>query len=122
MTASCTADSAAVCKVGVEMVESNFFLRILFARYRGTKTTTTESHVGHLLESYNEAFDKGKMSISQRRGIISLIPKGENYLVELTNWRPITLLNFDYTMLARAFAKRIEYGSDDFTKTNFLKL
>ena len=78
MTASCTADSAAVCKVGVEMVESNFFLRILFARYRGTKTTTTESHVAHLLESYNEAFDKGKMSISQRRGIISLIPKGEN--------------------------------------------
>ena len=30
----------------------------------------------HLLESYNEAFDK--LSISQRRGIISLIPKGEN--------------------------------------------
>ena len=28
----------------------------------------------HLLDSYNEAFDKGKMSISQRRGIISLIP------------------------------------------------
>ena len=25
----------------------------------------------HLLDSYNEAFDKGKMSISQRRGIIS---------------------------------------------------
>ena len=27
---------------------------------------------GRLLDSYNEAFDKGKMSISQRRGIISL--------------------------------------------------
>ena len=62
----------------------------------------------HLLESYNEAFDKGKMSMSQRRGIISLIPKGENYLVELTNWRPITLLNVDYKILARAFTKRIE--------------
>ena len=62
----------------------------------------------HLLDSYNEAFDKGKMSISQRRGIISLIPKGESYLVELTNWRPITLLNVDYKILARAFAKRIE--------------
>ena len=35
----------------------------------------------HLLDSYNEAFDKGKMSISQRRGIISLILKGESYLV-----------------------------------------
>ena len=40
----------------------------------------------HLLDSYNEAFDKGKMSISQRRGIISLRPKGESYLVKLTNW------------------------------------
>ena len=48
------------------------------------------------------------MSISQRRGIISPIPKGESYLVELTNWRPITLLNVDYKILARAFAKRIE--------------
>ena len=62
----------------------------------------------HLLDSYNEAFDKGKMSISLRRGIISLIPKGESYLVELTIWRPITLLNVDYKILARAFAKRIE--------------
>ena len=34
--------------------------------------------------------------------------KGENYLVELTNWRPSTLLNVDYKILARAFAKRIE--------------
>ena len=48
------------------------------------------------------------MSIFQRRGIISLIPKGENYLVELTNWRPITLLSVDYKILARAFAKRVE--------------
>ena len=36
----------------------------------------------HLLDPYNEAFDKGKMSVSQRRGIISLRPKGESYLVE----------------------------------------
>ena len=48
------------------------------------------------------------MSISQRRGSISLIPKGESYLVELTNWRPITLLNVDYKILAKALAKRIE--------------
>ena len=48
------------------------------------------------------------MSISQRRGIISLISKGESYLVELTNWRPITLLNVDYKTLERVIAKRIE--------------
>ena len=61
-----------------------------------------------VLDSYNEPYDKGKMSIFQRRGIISLMSKGENYLVELTNWRPSTLLNVDYKILARAFAKRIE--------------
>ena len=49
------------------------------------------------------------MSISQpRRGVISPISKGENYLVELTNWGPITLLNVGYKIPARAFAKRIE--------------
>ena len=62
----------------------------------------------HLLDSYNEAFKKGKMSISQRRGIISLISKGESHLVELTNWRLITLLNVDYKILARVTAKRIK--------------
>ena len=61
-----------------------------------------------VLDSYNEPYDKGKMSIFQRRGIISLMSKGENYLVELTNRRPSTLLNVDYKILARAFAKRIE--------------
>ena len=61
-----------------------------------------------LLNSYNEAFQNGKLSISQRRGIISLIPKEDNDLSELTGWRPITLLNVDYKILAKIIAKRIE--------------
>ena len=61
-----------------------------------------------LLNSYNEAFHKGKLSVSQRRGIISLIPKEDNDLSELTSWRPITLLNVDYKILAKTIAKRIE--------------
>ena len=48
----------------------------------------------------------GKLSISQRRGIISLLPKDENNLMVLSNWRPITLLNVDYKILARAIAKK----------------
>ena len=48
------------------------------------------------------------MSISQRRGVISLIPKDENNLTTLSNWRPITLLNVDYKILAKVIAKRIE--------------
>ena len=49
-----------------------------------------------------------KLSISQRRGIISLIPKEDSELNQLQNWRPITLLNVDYKIASKAIAKRIE--------------
>ena len=39
---------------------------------------------------------------------MSLIPKDKNNLMVLSNWWPITLLNVDYKILARAIAKRIE--------------
>ena len=62
----------------------------------------------HLLNSYNEAFSKGQLSISQRRGVICLIPKDDSCLIELSNWRPLTLLNVDYKILAKVIGKRIE--------------
>ena len=61
-----------------------------------------------LLNSYKEAFRTGKLSISQRRGIISLIPKSDSDLTEVSSWRPITLLNVDYKILTKIIAKRIE--------------
>ena len=61
-----------------------------------------------LLESFNTGFKNGQLSVSQKRGIISLIPKDENNLSTLSNWRPITLLNVDYKILAKVIAKRIE--------------
>ena len=36
-----------------------------------------------LLNSYNEAFCKGSLSVSQKRGTITLIPKGDENLTEL---------------------------------------
>ena len=62
----------------------------------------------NLLDSYNEAFQENKLSISQRRGIINLVPKGDENLNDLRNWRPITLLNVDYKILARIIAIRME--------------
>ena len=62
----------------------------------------------NLLDSYNEAFQKGSLAVCQRRGVISLIPKNDYDLSELTVWRPITLLNVDYKILAKCIAKRIE--------------
>ena len=49
--------------------------------------------VPDLLKSLHAAYFHGEMSVSQRRGVITLIPKDDANLVELSNWRPITLLN-----------------------------
>ena len=42
------------------------------------------------------AFESGCLSITQRRGIIKLIPKNDAELYFIKNWHPITLLNTDY--------------------------
>jgi len=64
--------------------------------------------VNDLVESLNAAYENGQLSISQRRGIITLIPKEESSLLELKNWRLTTLLNVDYKIAFKAIAKRIE--------------
>ena len=61
-----------------------------------------------LINCYNAAYKNGEMSISQRRGVITLIPKEYSNLLNLANWRPITLLNLDYKIASKAIAKRIE--------------
>ena len=61
----------------------------------------------NLIDSYNEAFQKGSLSVSQRRGVISLIPKNDSDLSELTEWRPITLLTVDYKILANCLLQNV---------------
>ena len=61
-----------------------------------------------MLRSFNYAYDSGKLSISQRRGIITLIPKPNKDTTVLDNLRPISLLNTDYKILTRVIAKRLE--------------
>ena len=46
--------------------------------------------------------------IDQRRGVITLIPKPDKDLRYLSNWRPISLLNTDYKILAKALATRLQ--------------
>ena len=48
--------------------------------------------------------------MSQRRGTITLTPKGDENLTELKNWRPISLLNIDYKIsrLYKVLARRME--------------
>ena len=56
----------------------------------------------------NVAFGKRQLSISQHRGVIILIPHKESSLLDLKNWRPVTLSNVDYKIASKAIAKRIE--------------
>ena len=51
-----------------------------------------------LLASLNRAYELGRLSVSQRRGIITLLPKDDAELLLLRNWRPITLLNVDHNL------------------------
>ena len=78
----------------------------------------------HLLASLNSSFSKGHLSISQRRGLITLIPKKNKPQQFLKNWRPISLLNCDYKIAAKAVATRMKRVLPDIInsdQTGFLK-
>ena len=60
-----------------------------------------------LLKSFNFSFQSGKMSMDQRRAIINLIPKKNQDPLFLKNWRPISVLNTDYKLLAKCLALRL---------------
>ena len=59
-----------------------------------------------LLESYQYSIDTGSLSISQKQGIITLLPKSDKDLSYLKNWRPITLLTVDYKILSSVYCNR----------------
>ena len=66
---------------------------------------------GFTKEFYQTFFDllcKDLLNSSQKRGTITLIPKGDENLTELKNWRLISLLNIDYKILSKALARRME--------------
>ena len=62
----------------------------------------------YLISVLNYGFDSGHLSVSQRRGVIKLIPKKDAELYFIKNWRPITLLNTDYKIAAKSIANRIK--------------
>ena len=65
--------------------------------------------IGHkLVESLNFAKNKGVLSISQRRAVISLLHKKGKPEKHIKNWRPISLLNNDYKIMTKTLAKRLE--------------
>ena len=59
-----------------------------------------------LVPIFNYAFDCGKFSTSQRRGLIIVLYKKDDRL-ETKNYHPISLLNVDYKIATRAISGRL---------------
>ena len=77
------------------MVSANFYKH--FWNVFGTELTSI----------YNYAFQHGSLSVTQRRGVITLVfKKGDR--TKLKNWRHITLLTTDYKILTKALANRLK--------------
>ena len=56
----------------------------------------------------NEAFASEELTYTQRQGIIILLHKGKDLPRDrLNNWRPVTLTNTDYKILAKVMARRM---------------
>ena len=60
------------------------------------------------LASINASRAKGLLSISQRRGLLTFIPKKDKALCYIKNWRPISLLNWNYKIAAKSIANRMK--------------
>ena len=59
-----------------------------------------------LIEVFNASFSSGHLPLSLRRALITLLFKKGDRL-DPKNWRPISLLNSDYKILARILAGRL---------------
>ena len=59
-------------------------------------------------KAINFGYESGMLSVTQRLGIITLIPKGDKDKTYLKNWRPLTLLNSLYKLVSGCIADRIK--------------
>ena len=60
-----------------------------------------------LLGMYNTVLETGRLGDSQRKAIITLIPKN-NSITSINNYRPISLLCVDYKILSKLLAERLK--------------
>jgi hypothetical protein len=63
---------------------------------------------GHIFVSIANSQYQHELALSQRLGIINLLPKKNGDLHFLTNWRPISLLNVDYKILSKTLVNRLK--------------
>ena len=61
-----------------------------------------------LLNSCDYSYQEGSLSLSQRSGLITLLPKKDKDPMYVKNYRPISLLNVDYKLLAKLMSNRLK--------------
>ena len=61
-----------------------------------------------VLDSLQFGFINGRLSTEQKRSVLRLLPKKGKDLTDIKNWRPISLLNTDYKILASVLANRLQ--------------
>ncbi|MGL4561575.1 MAG: RNA-directed DNA polymerase [Brevinema sp.] len=77
-----------------------------------------------ILDVFKQCLDRGELSESMKQGLITLIPKPNKDKNVLDNWRPITLLNSDYKILAAVYAGRLKPCLEEVispTQSGFMK-
>ena len=81
-------------------------------------------HIGYfVVRSINEGYSKGELSVTQRQGIITCIPKEGKDRTLMANYRPISLLNCVYKIASGAISNRIKCTLDkliDRDQTGFI--
>jgi len=78
----------------------------------------------YLINSLNFSFQHGHLTPIQNQCIISLLPKKENDILYINNWRPVSLLNVDYKIATKSIANRIKIFIEkliNYDQTGFIK-
>ena len=75
--------------------------------------------IGHfILQSLNYGYRNGSLSITQKQGVITCIPKQNKSQINLKNWRPISLLNVIYKLASAVISNRLKKVLDNIINEN----
>ena len=77
------------------------------------------SKIGNTVsDSIMQGVQEGELSIEQKRAILTLLPKKDKDTRYIKNWRPLSLLNTDYKILAKLLAKRLQVALPELISTD----
>ena len=65
-----------------------------------------------LLNMHEQSYQRGHLTQTSKQGVIELIPEKLSSNADLKSWRPFTIFYYDYKILARVLAMRMEAVND----------